>query len=54
MGMDVLAWLFVITLRHSAFSDCEDQHRIWGALLRALAKHYIATGQIDPTTGDML
>ena len=47
-------WAFNNVFRHSAFSDCEDQHRIWGALLRALAEHYIATGQIDETTGEML
>ena len=45
--MDVLAWLFGITFKHRALADATDQHRIWGALLRALLRHYQATGQVD-------
>tara|TARA_B110000046_G_C12635701_1_gene250563 strand:+ start:111 stop:266 length:156 start_codon:yes stop_codon:yes gene_type:complete len=45
--MDILAWLFGITFMHRAFSDCQHQHRIWGALLRALRDHYVETGQLS-------
>jgi len=50
-GMDVLAWLFGITFQHRAFQDCQDQHRVWGALLRALVAHYVKTGQVHARTG---
>jgi len=54
MGMDVLAWLFGITFEHRAFSDCQNQHRIWGAILRALARHYVRTGQVCEESGVLL